>query len=78
MVRKGGEFAHKCSESITARFVIMTFTKGQSNIATHFQIDTKAAISYLWAIGGLHNINQQVHLELPSQKINCTVFRECT
>ena len=34
-------------EVITAKFAILTFTKGQSNIAIHLQIENKTALSYL-------------------------------
>ena len=42
-------------ELIAAKFAILTFTKGQSNIAIHLQIDNKIALSYLLKIGGIHN-----------------------
>ena len=42
-------------ELIAAKFVILTFTKGQSNIAIHLQIDNKTALSYLLKMGGTHN-----------------------
>ena len=40
---------------IAGKFVIPTFTKEQSNIAIHLQIDNKTALSYLLKKGGTHN-----------------------
>ena len=66
-------------ELIAAKFAIPTFTKEQSNIAIHLQIDNKTALSYLLKMGGYtqHRAleRQQVHLELPSQQTNCNVCR---
>ena len=42
-------------ESIAANFAILTFTKGQSNIAILLQTDSKTALSYLLKMGGTHN-----------------------
>ena len=42
-------------ELIAAKFAILTFTKGQSNIAIHMQIGNKTALSYLLKMGGTHN-----------------------
>ena len=39
-------------ELIAAKFAILTFTEGQSNIAIHLQIDNKIALSYLLKMGG--------------------------
>ena len=39
-------------ELIAAKFAILTITKGQSNMATHLQIDKETAPSYLLKIGG--------------------------
>ena len=44
-------------ELIAAKFVILKFTKGQSNIAIHLQIDNKNALSYLLKMGGTHTQN---------------------
>ena len=42
-------------ELISAKFVILTFTKGQSNIAIHLQIDNETARSNLLEMGGTQN-----------------------
>ena len=42
-------------EIIAAKFAILTFTKKQSNIAIHLQIDNKTALSYSLKMGGTHN-----------------------
>ena len=42
-------------ELIAAKFAIPTFTKEQSNIAIHLQIDNKTALSYVLKMGGTHN-----------------------
>ena len=39
----------------TYTFAILTFTKVQSNIAIHLQIDNKTALSYLLKMVGTHN-----------------------
>ena len=54
-MQKRREFAHKCSEYIAAKFAILTFKKGQSNIPIQLQIDKKTVISYLLKIGDIHN-----------------------
>ena len=40
---------------IAAKFAILTFTKGQSNIAIHLQIDNKTGLSYLLKMEGTHD-----------------------
>ena len=75
-------------ELIAAKFVILTFTKGQSNIAIHLQIDNKTALLYLLKMGEGRGYtqqrtlaHQQVHLELPSQQTNrnvCGVPSPCS
>ena len=42
-------------ELTAAKFAILTFTKGQSNIAIHLQIDNKTVLSYVLKMGGTHN-----------------------
>ena len=42
-------------ELIAAKFAIVTFIKGQSNIAIHLQIDNKTALTYRLKMGGTHN-----------------------
>ena len=54
-VRKGGELTYKCSGINTAKIAILKFTKGQSNIAIHLQIDNKTVLSYVLKMGGTHN-----------------------
>ena len=38
-------------ELIAVKFAILTFTKGQSSIATHLQINNKTVLSYLLKMG---------------------------
>ena len=40
---------------MAAKFAMLVFTKGQSNIAIHLQIDNKTALSYLLKMGVTHN-----------------------
>ena len=63
-VSTGGKWSEKeenlhtnVLELIAAKFVILKFTKGQSNIAIHLQIDNKNALSYLLKMGGTHTQN---------------------
>ena len=42
-------------ELMSAKFSILTFTKGQSNIVIHLQIDSKTALSHLFQMGITHN-----------------------
>ena len=42
-------------ELIAAKFAILTFTKGQLNVAMHLQIDSKTALSYLLKMRDTHN-----------------------
>ena len=42
-------------ELMSAKFSILTFTKGQSNIVIHLQIDSKTALSHLFQMGVTHN-----------------------
>ena len=86
-VSTGGKWSEKENlhinvlEVIAAKFAILTFTKGQSNIAIHLQIDNKTALSYLLKMEGVGYTqqktlaHQQVHLELPSPQPNCNVCR---
>ena len=86
-VSTGGKWSEKENlhinvlEVIAAKFAILTFTKGQSNIAIHLQIDSKTALSYLLKMEGVGYTqqktlaHQQVHLELPSPQPNCNVCR---
>ena len=61
-------------ELTAAKFAILTFTKGQSNIAIHLQIDNKTALSYLLKMRRTL-AHQQVYLVLPSQQTNYNVCR---
>ena len=61
-VSTGGDWSEKeeklhinVLELIPAKFAILTFIKGQLNIAIHLQIYNKTALSYLLDIGGTHN-----------------------
>ena len=42
-------------ELIAAKFAILTFTKGQSNIPIHWQIDSETALSNLLKIQGTNS-----------------------
>ena len=61
-------------ELIAAKFAIPTFTKEQSNIAIHLQIDNKTALSYLLKMGGTHtteplNVSKSIWSYLLSKQI---------
>ena len=55
MVRKEENLHINVLELIAAKFAILTFTEGQSNIAIHLHIGNKTALSYLLKMGGAHN-----------------------
>ena len=59
--------------------MILTFTKGQSNIAIQLHIENKTAFSYLLKVEGYTQqrtlVHHQVHSELPSQQTNCNASR---
>ena len=66
-------------ELTAAKFVILTFIKGQSNIAIQLQIENKTAFSYLLKVEGYIQqrtlAHHQVHSDLPSQQMNCHASR---
>ena len=72
---KREEFAHKHFATNSRNIcTILTFTKRQSNIAIHLQIDC-IFISFENVGYTQHRAlaHQQDHLDLPSQQTNCTV-----
>ena len=61
-------------ELIVTKFAILAFTKGQSNIPIHLQIDNNTALLYLLKMGGTHkrevlHITKSIWSFFPSKQI---------